>query len=289
MATRFITKTRVAARRRSRRPCHNLGPMAETSVVDPSVLSTARSWVHAAKAIVVLTGAGISTDSGIPDFRGPNGRLDQEPEGRAHLPHRPLRGRPRGPAPVVAAAAAPPGLDGRAQRRPPGARRARAAGQAARRSSPRTSTGCTWPPGTEPDAASSRCTAPCARSCASSCDERAPMRAGARPGASRRGRSAVPELWRDAQVGHRVVRPVARSRRPATGPTERRASVPTCCWPSARRSPSIPWPTCPASPQAPARRLVIVNGEPTAYRRARPTRCCAARSATSCRRWSTPS
>ena len=33
----------------------------------------ARDLVHAARRIVVLTGAGISTDSGIPDFRGPNG------------------------------------------------------------------------------------------------------------------------------------------------------------------------------------------------------------------------
>lgn len=42
-------------------------------------LAEAAEWVRDAQRIVVLTGAGISTDSGIPDFRGPNGLWTKNP------------------------------------------------------------------------------------------------------------------------------------------------------------------------------------------------------------------
>ena len=37
------------------------------------------AWIREADRVVALTGAGISTDSGIPDFRGPNGLWTKDP------------------------------------------------------------------------------------------------------------------------------------------------------------------------------------------------------------------
>jgi len=43
------------------------------------VIDQARRWIDGARRVVVLTGAGISTDSGIPDFRGPQGLWTRNP------------------------------------------------------------------------------------------------------------------------------------------------------------------------------------------------------------------
>eukprot|EP00928_Gymnodinium_smaydae_P048782 TRINITY_DN32659_c0_g1_i1.p1 TRINITY_DN32659_c0_g1~~TRINITY_DN32659_c0_g1_i1.p1 ORF type:complete len:271 (-),score=50.05 TRINITY_DN32659_c0_g1_i1:103-915(-) len=45
----------------------------------PALLREAQDVVRASSRIVVLTGAGISTDSGIPDFRGPDGLWTKNP------------------------------------------------------------------------------------------------------------------------------------------------------------------------------------------------------------------
>lgn len=42
-------------------------------------LDAVRRWIENARRVVALTGAGISTDSGIPDFRGPQGVWTRDP------------------------------------------------------------------------------------------------------------------------------------------------------------------------------------------------------------------
>ena len=61
-----------------------------TSAGEPAEeIRRARQLVDRAERVVALTGAGISTDSGIPDFRGPQGVWTRNPaaEAKAHIAH----------------------------------------------------------------------------------------------------------------------------------------------------------------------------------------------------------
>jgi NAD-dependent deacetylase len=77
----------AAPAQRRRRPCHHCVDVpSEPSDASHAQHSTddelgrARALLSHARRVVVLTGAGISTDSGIPDFRGPQGVWTKDPE-----------------------------------------------------------------------------------------------------------------------------------------------------------------------------------------------------------------
>jgi NAD-dependent deacetylase len=60
-----------------------VSPVTEEPTVEPAtdeLVERVRGWIDEAERVVVLTGAGISTDSGIPDFRGPAGVWTRNPE-----------------------------------------------------------------------------------------------------------------------------------------------------------------------------------------------------------------
>ena len=51
--------------------------------MDNAVLECVAGWLREARHAVALTGAGISTESGIPDFRGPQGVWTKDPKAEA--------------------------------------------------------------------------------------------------------------------------------------------------------------------------------------------------------------
>src|SRR5215468_8747741 len=53
--------------------------LAKDDTVSSIDLPGAASWLTGVRHLAVLTGAGVSTDSGIPDFRGPSGVWTRDP------------------------------------------------------------------------------------------------------------------------------------------------------------------------------------------------------------------
>jgi NAD-dependent deacetylase len=51
--------------------------------VDEELIGQVSAWIRHAERAVALTGAGISTESGIPDFRGPDGVWTRDPKAEA--------------------------------------------------------------------------------------------------------------------------------------------------------------------------------------------------------------
>jgi NAD-dependent deacetylase len=51
--------------------------------MDAAELTQVAAWLGRARSVVALTGAGISTESGIPDFRGPQGVWTRDPKAEA--------------------------------------------------------------------------------------------------------------------------------------------------------------------------------------------------------------
>ena len=188
-----------------------------SGVATSEPIEQARRRIDAAGRVVVLTGAGISTESGIPDFRGPQGVWTKNPAAEKQSTIQNYLAEPD-----VRKAAwrcrASTRRRGRPSRTPATARWSRSSVAAScTRWSRRTSTSCTSAPARRPTGRrGARQHAP--RHVLAVRPARADGRgAGAR--SCRRGRPALPRLRRHPEERHDLVRPVARARgdRPCAG------------------------------------------------------------------------
>ena len=83
-------------------------PLTRRDPLLGDAIETVRRWVDDAERVVVLTGAGISTDSGIPDFRGPQGVWTRNPAAEKQSTIQHYLADPRSAAPPGRAASTTP-------------------------------------------------------------------------------------------------------------------------------------------------------------------------------------
>ena len=190
-------------------------PVGGGAGTEPPELARARALLHQARRVVVLTGAGISTDSGIPDFRGPDGVWTKNPEAEklatldVYLSDPDVRKRSwqnRLTSPM---------WHGRTQPRAPGPGRARA--QRAARHPGHPEHRRPAPPGRHRPGAPGGDPRHLARRDLHDLWRPPTGRAGAPAGAGRRGRPGLPRLWRHLEVRHHQLRSEPGARGPGAG------------------------------------------------------------------------